>query len=209
MMPSDPTSHLVMIHADFTFGFFEDSFNRPSHSTNPSQLSQWNADRRITEKVFDLRGIVQIAANDQPELTSRQATARFRHTQKCKITNDGTFAAFFDNSPNPVLLLNFLHQLLDWNWMLSGIAQTQASGVTSVTAPLGKMNLWRSTPDQAVLLDGCEVRLSCSRHAISKRGAVPIQGICRHPDTRPLARSPSFPPSHNIEPPRLQIASLV
>jgi len=128
MMPSDPTPHLVMIHADFTFGFFEDSFNRPSHSTNPDQLSQRNADRSITEKVFDLRGIVQIAANDQPEFSGGQARARFGHTQKRKITNDGTFAAFFNNSSSPILLLNFLYQILDRNGMLPSSLSERVSG---------------------------------------------------------------------------------
>src|SRR5487761_2276273 len=115
MMPSYPTPHLVMIHTDFTFGLFEDRFNWPSHSADPDELTQRSADRSIAEKVFDLRKIIQIAANDQPEFTHRQAAARFSHAQECKITNDGTLAAFFDRSLNPILLLNLLHQLLDWN----------------------------------------------------------------------------------------------
>lgn len=60
MMPSDPTAHLVMIHADFPFGFFKNGSNWPSHSAHSNQLRQWNADRRITEKVFDFRRIIQI-----------------------------------------------------------------------------------------------------------------------------------------------------
>jgi hypothetical protein len=30
LMPSQPTAHLVMIKPNFTFGFFEDGFDRPS-----------------------------------------------------------------------------------------------------------------------------------------------------------------------------------
>src|SRR3989304_6317672 len=100
MMPSQPTPHLVMIHTDFAFGFFKYSFNRPSHSADPDELIQRSTDRRIAEKVFDLRRIVQIAANDQPEFSNGQAATRFGHAQKCKITNDGPLAAFFDNGSN-------------------------------------------------------------------------------------------------------------
>src|SRR3990172_8853702 len=180
MVPSYPTSHLVMIHADFTFGFFKDGFNWPSHSADSDKLTQRSADRSIAEKVFDLRRIIQITANDQPQFSNGQAAARFGHAQKCKITNDGTLAAIFDHGFNPILLLNLLHQLLDWNWMLPGITQTQASRMTSMTAPLWNINLRRCTPDQAVLFDGCEIMLSRSCDTIPKCRAVSIQGVCRH-----------------------------
>ena len=116
MMPSEPTAHLVMIHPDFTFGFFKDGFNGPSHSADPDKLIQRSADRRIAEKVFDLRRIIQIAANDQPEFTGGQAAARFGHAQKRKITNDGTFAAFFDNRSNPILLLRSSSPVAGLEW---------------------------------------------------------------------------------------------
>src|SRR5215210_2931947 len=186
MMPSDPTPHLVMIHSDFAFGLFENGFNRPSHSADSYELVQRSIDRSIAEKVFDFRRILQIAANDQPELTSRQAAARFSHTQKCEITNKGTLAAFFDHGADPILLLNLLHQLLDWNGMLPGITQTQTSRMTPMTTPGGNMHFRRSTPDQGVLLNGGEIVLSGSRHTVSKRRTVSVQGICRYPKKRQI-----------------------
>ncbi len=70
MMPSDPTPHLVLIHADFAFTLFKNGFYRPSHAADPNELRAGRADRRIAEIVFDFGGILQIAANDQPELTA-------------------------------------------------------------------------------------------------------------------------------------------
>src|SRR5271157_5612046 len=160
MMPSYPTPHLVMIHTDFTFGLLEDSFNWPSHSADPDKLTQRSAERSIAEKVFDLSRIIQITANDQPEFIGGQATARFGHTQKCKITNDRPLATFFDNCLGPILLLDLLHQLLDWNGLLSFIAQMQTSRMTPMTSPFRNMNLGRTTPDQGILFDGCEVKRS-------------------------------------------------
>jgi len=43
-----------MIHPDFTFRFFKDGFNWPSHSADPHELIQRSADRSIAEKVFNL-----------------------------------------------------------------------------------------------------------------------------------------------------------
>src|SRR5271157_865548 len=123
MMPSQPTAHLVMIHPDFTFGLFKDGFNRPSHTADPDKLFQGNIDGSIGEKVFDLRRILQIAAENQPEFSGGQTRPRFGHAQKCKITNDGTLAALFDHGSNPILWIDLLRQLLDWNGMFPCIAQ--------------------------------------------------------------------------------------
>src|SRR4030067_2622396 len=103
MMPSQPTPHLILIHTDFAFGFFEDGFDWPSHPADPHKLIERCVGRSIAEKVFDLRRIVQIAANDQPEFSGGQVATRFSHAQKCKITNDGALAAFFDNGSHPNL----------------------------------------------------------------------------------------------------------
>ena len=124
MMPTLPTAHLVMIHPDFPFGFFKDRFDGPSHTADANELIQRSVAGSIAEKVFDLRRVIQIAADNQPEFTGGQALSRFSHTQKCEITNDGTLAAFFDHRANPILLLNLLRQLLDWNGTLPDITQT-------------------------------------------------------------------------------------
>ena len=186
MMPSQPTSHLVMIHPDFAFGLFENKFDRPSHSANPHKLLQRHADRRIAEIVFDPGGILQIATNDQPELTGRQATAQFGHAQKCEITDDRPFTAFLDNSSNPILFLNLLHQILDRNGMLPGIAQTQTSRMTPMTTPGRNIHFWWDAPDQSILFDGGEIPLSGRSHTVPKGGAVSIQGVCRHPGKRQI-----------------------
>ena len=66
------------------------------------------------------------------------------------------------------------------SWMVVFAQGESLRGMTSATAPLWNINLRRSTPDQGVLLNGCEVELSCSSHAVSKRRTVSIQSVCRH-----------------------------
>ncbi len=56
-----------------------------------------------------------------------------------------------------------------------------------MTSPFWNMNLGRATPDQRVVLDGREVKLSGRRHAIPKCGAVSIQGIGCYPEKRQFA----------------------
>jgi hypothetical protein len=160
-----------MIHADFTFALFKDGFNRSSHFADPHEFIQGGIEGSIGKKVFDLGRIIQIASDDQPEFGGGQTSTRFGHAQKSKITNDGTLAAFLDHRLSPILLLDLLHQILDWNGMLSFITQSQATGMTSVATPGWQMNFGWATPDQAVILDGREVRLSSRRHAIPKREA--------------------------------------
>ena len=65
--------------------------------------------------------------------------------------------------------------------MLPGITQTQAARRTSRITRLWNMHLRRSTPDQAIGFDGSEIILSGRRDTVSKRSAVPIQGVCRRP----------------------------
>src|SRR3972149_728716 len=187
MMPSLPTAHLVMIQTDFTFGFFKDGFDGPTHPTDPHELVQWAVDGSIGVKVFDHGRIIQVATNDQPEFWTRQVAARFSHAQKCRITNDGTLTAFLDHSSDPILLGDLLHQLLDWKWTFAGLAQTQAGGMAPVTFPFWNMNFGWDAPDQGVFLDGGEIAFIQRSHSVPKCGRVPIQGVCRHPGKGQIA----------------------
>jgi hypothetical protein len=95
-------------------------------------------------------------ANDQSQFSSGQAPSQFSRAQKCKITNDEILAPLFDKGSNLILLMDLLHQLIYLKWAFPWIAQTQASGITSITVPLWNLNLRQGTPDRAVLLDGYE-----------------------------------------------------
>ena len=61
-----------MIKTDFTFGFFKDRFDGPSHPADPHEFVQRRIERCIAEKVFDLSRVIQIATDNQPEFTGRQ-----------------------------------------------------------------------------------------------------------------------------------------
>src|SRR5271157_4702969 len=58
MVPTNPAPHLVMIKTDFTFGFFKDRFDGPSHPADPHEFVQRRIERRIAEKVFDLSRVI-------------------------------------------------------------------------------------------------------------------------------------------------------
>ncbi len=55
-VPTLPTTHLVMVKAEFAFGFFEDGLNWPVHATDPHELAQGRVRRAVAEVVFDLAG---------------------------------------------------------------------------------------------------------------------------------------------------------
>lgn len=56
MAPTQPTTYLVMVKADFAFGFFEDSLSWPAHATDPYEIAQGRVRRAVAEVVFDLAG---------------------------------------------------------------------------------------------------------------------------------------------------------
>jgi len=84
-MPPQPTTHFVMIQTDFAFGFFKDGFDRPTHTADPYKLVERCLGGGIAEIVFDDRGILQIAAEDQPEFCDWQVAARLNDAQASKL----------------------------------------------------------------------------------------------------------------------------
>jgi hypothetical protein len=64
MVPTQPTTHLVMGKADFAFGFFEVELNWPAHTTDLHEITLGRVSRAVAELVFDqavssrLRGMI-------------------------------------------------------------------------------------------------------------------------------------------------------
>ncbi len=175
MVPSQPTTHLVIVKADFAFGFFEDGFDRPAHPAYAHELAQGRVSRGVAEVVFDHRRIVEIAADDQPEFTCGQVCARLAHAQKGKVANNGAFAAFLDSSSHPIPFGDVSHQLLHLKGARVRIAQTQTSWTATATFPLGNMHFRAGAPDGGRAFDLGEIPLAESRDAIPKSGRSPCE----------------------------------
>jgi hypothetical protein len=51
MVPTQPTTHLVMVKAEFAFGFFEDGLNWSVHGTDPHELAQGRVTRLLRSSI--------------------------------------------------------------------------------------------------------------------------------------------------------------
>lgn len=147
-MPTDPTAHFVVIETDFAFGFFEHSFDGPTHAADADQFHQGCVGWGIAEVEFDLGRVVKVTTQDQPEFRAWQVIARFCDAQKGEVTNDGTFAAFFDGCGGPVILGDQGDQMIDTDGAVCRVTQPQASWATPSTLPRWDMNGGSGTPDQ-------------------------------------------------------------
>jgi hypothetical protein len=56
MVPNQPTTHLVMVKAEFAFGFFEDGLNWPVHATNPHELAQERVSMAVAKQYLIRQG---------------------------------------------------------------------------------------------------------------------------------------------------------
>jgi hypothetical protein len=56
VVPTQPATHLTVVQADFALGFFEDGFNRPTHTADTDKPTQRCIGGSIAEVVFDHRG---------------------------------------------------------------------------------------------------------------------------------------------------------
>jgi len=51
MVPTQPTTHLVMVKAEFAFGFFEDGLNWLVHATDPHELAQGRVTKLLRSSI--------------------------------------------------------------------------------------------------------------------------------------------------------------
>ena len=51
MVPNQPTTHLVMVKAEFAFGFFEDGLNWLVHATDPHELAQGRVTKLLRSSI--------------------------------------------------------------------------------------------------------------------------------------------------------------
>src|ERR1700690_3911986 len=174
VMPSDPATHLVMIQPDFAFGFFKDGFNGPTHTTHAHQLNQWSFCWGVAEVVLNHFRVIKIAADDKTEFTGGQVCTRFNQAQEGKVTDDGTFAAFFDFGACPAFCRESLHQVFDLDWMIGWNAQTQTGRAATVATPFRNVDFGTNNPNRGHIFDLAEIPLPQISDSIAKSGRISI-----------------------------------
>src|SRR5271157_5590510 len=181
VMPTQPTAHLVVIKPDFTFSFFKDGFDWPSHSADADKLDHGCSGGSIAEVVFDDRRVFQITAQDQPNFRTRQVCPRLGHPQESKVADDGAFATFFDRGAGPAIFRDSGCESVHLGWALARMAQAQAGWVAAMPTPLGNIHFGSDTPDRGDAFDLGEIPLSQGSDSVPKSRRISIQFIRSHP----------------------------
>src|SRR3990170_1074571 len=181
MMPAKPAAHLVVVETNFSFGFFENGFDRPTHSAEAYKLDQGGLDGSVAKVELDFAGIIQVAADDQPNFRARQISPHFNDPQEGKVTHDRAFRTFFDGGRAPTFFRDRSDQVFDADRVIRWITQTQASWVTTAAFPLRHMYFRSAKPNQGRAFDFSEVPFIQFSHTISKSGRIAIQFIRCHP----------------------------
>ena len=134
MMPAHPRPGFIMIHADFTFGLFEDRFDRPALPAHIGHRARCDTDRRVAQVIPGFGRFRQTASKDGPDARSGQAITSRGDTQPDEISDQRTFAAFLNGQTLPASLGQVAGQRTQF---LSGRR----------IQPHARMNAW--TPQQA------------------------------------------------------------
>ena len=139
-MPAQPSASFIVVEPDFPFAFCEDDFDRRQaslrpHAADAHQFQQGDLGRSVAEVEFDIRRVVQVAPENQPDFRDRQAPAAFDHSQEGEIAADRTFPAFLGRGPGPGSAANLSHHLLDSEGFVGRVAQAQSGGMTAAALP--------------------------------------------------------------------------
>src|SRR5258708_38601943 len=77
------------------------SFTDYQMASQPNQFGQRDGARRIAKVELDDGRVIEVTADDEPQVRPRQAHAGFNDPQKGKITDNRAFAAFLDSRTGP------------------------------------------------------------------------------------------------------------
>ena len=94
MIPSKVLANLILIHAQFAFGFFKALFNGPAQAAQPDKQCQSRAEGRIADKecICGIRS--QGAFHDQPDFPSRQPVFGKNRSALGELIFDGPLGSF-------------------------------------------------------------------------------------------------------------------
>ena len=106
VVPTKPTAQFVVVEADLSFAFLEEDLNRPAQAAKTDQLCNGQVSRAITEAVFDLGEVAEIASDHQPEMVGRQAISSLNDAQAGEVADHRSFAALLDGHAHPGRLGN-------------------------------------------------------------------------------------------------------
>ncbi|HSB66329.1 MAG TPA: aldehyde dehydrogenase family protein [Anaerolineales bacterium] len=99
MVPTQPTTHLVMVKADFAFGFFEDGLNWPAHTTDPHEITLGRVSRAVAEVVFD-----QAVSSRLRRMINQSSPANFK--EAFAFANQVDVGVLKINEPTTAFALN-------------------------------------------------------------------------------------------------------
>ena len=123
MMPTQPTANFVVVETDFTFGFFVNDFDGPTHTANTYKFDQGSVNGSIAKVELDHQRIIQISADNQPDFWTWQASSRLNNSQEGKISYNRTLAAFFDRISRPTIRWNISYQGINKHSVVFRMAQ--------------------------------------------------------------------------------------
>ena len=101
MMPAQPTTRLIMIHPDFTFGLFESGFDRPAETGHLRQIASFAIEWRVAQMKLQLARLGETATQNGPDARAWQTVAHGGDTQASKLCPQWAFAPFFDEVTSP------------------------------------------------------------------------------------------------------------
>jgi len=99
MVPTQPTTHLVMVKPDFAFGFFEDGLNWLAHTTDPHEIALGRVSRAVAEVLFD-----QAVSSRLRRMISQSSPANFK--EAFAFANQVDVGVLKINEPTTALALN-------------------------------------------------------------------------------------------------------
>src|SRR5712691_775087 len=185
MMPTQPRPGFIVVQPDLAFAFFKEAFNRPAQAAEPHQVGQRQLGGSVGEVKLNVGWVVQVAADDQPQVGARQAVAGFDHAQESKITDDRAFAAFLEGGPCPSGNGQQLEPIFDSHRLVLRPLQLEALRMRPASFPLRHTHFRARLPDQRRGLDVGEIPDALQgRYAIAKGRRIAIQSVGGHPAQR-------------------------
>src|SRR5712692_8120620 len=150
MMPAEPTTCLVLIHADFTFGFFERGFNRPTPARHLRQDLRRTIGGRIAQMKLEFRLRVEAATQDRPHACAGQLIVHHRHTQESKVRLQRALATFLNAVTLPLLAWQCAGNLAQFTRARRRTLDARMSARTSQGAAAWRFDRRRAQPDAGI-----------------------------------------------------------
>lgn len=101
MMPANPRARFILIHADFTFSFFESGFDRSTLTAHVCQHLRRDAHWCIAQSILRPGWFTQTSSEDSPNTRPGQEIANGRDPQPCRVCNQCSLPPFLNRQALP------------------------------------------------------------------------------------------------------------